>query len=257
MHLLYLDESGGAKETDQDYYVLGGIAAYERKPYFISKAVDDLQKRLLPEIATSVEFHSSAIRNKNGAPWDGMTRSERMAVLNKVYEFISQMEEKVSLFAVAFHKPSFQSEDPIERTCEEMAGHFDAFLARLETEQQKLGSKQTGLMIFDKCNHEAALHALLAQYRSTGASWGKVKHLAEIPMFTDSHLTRMLQIADFVAYAVFRRYQHGDSQFLDKIIARFDQSEGILHGLVHLVAKHQECFCPACVTRRKPTATQI
>jgi hypothetical protein len=25
-----------------------------------------------------------------------------------------------------------------------------------------------------------------------------------------------------------------------------------LHGLFHLVAKYQECYCPACLTRRLP-----
>jgi len=72
-------------------------------------------------------------------------------------------------------------------------------------------------------------------------------------MFTDSKLTRMLQWADFVAYAVFRRYEHSDSALLDRIIGKFAQSGGVLHGLVHLLANYQECYCPACVTRRSTT----
>jgi Protein of unknown function (DUF3800) len=246
MYLLYLDESGGAAEQDQQYYVLGGISAFERKPYFIGKDMDDLQAELFPKATDLIEFHSSAIRNGNGEPWESMSRGDRMSILNRVYDLLAKTQDNVSLFAVAMHKPSFPADDPIQRTCEEMAGHFDAYLARLETGAEK----QRGLMIFDQCNHQATLHALLAEYRTTGASWGRVRHLAEIPMFTDSRLTRMLQLADFVAYAVFRRYQSGDSKFLDKILKRFDQSGGRLHGLVHLVARHEECFCPACVTRR-------
>jgi hypothetical protein len=249
MHLLYLDESGGAKEKDQNFYVLGGVSAFERRPYFITEEMNDLQKRIFPNATDPIEFHSSAIRNGNGPPWDSMPRKDRLAVLNSVYELLAQMTEKVELFAVAFDKRCFPSDDPVQRTCEEISGHFDALLARLETDDPKHG-KQMGLMIFDECNHRATLHALMAQYRSTGASWGKVRHLAEIPMFTDSRLTRMLQIADFVAYAVFRRYEHGDSQFLDKIIHRFDQSGGILHGLAHLCTNRQTCFCPACASRR-------
>lgn len=105
-------------------------------------------------------------------------------------------------------------------------------------------------MIFDQTGHAKTLHSLMAKYRSSGAAWGKVKHLAEIPMFTDSKLTRMLQWADFVAYAVFRRYQHADSSFLDRIVGKFSQSGGVLHGLVHLTANYQECYCPACASRR-------
>ena len=47
--------------------------------------------------------------------------------------------------------------------------------------------------------HENTVQALLAQYRTTGASFGKIKRLAEVPLFTDSKITRMLQLADFVA----------------------------------------------------------
>jgi hypothetical protein len=252
MYLLYLDESGGASEADQSYYVLGGISVFERKPYFIGKSLDDLQSDLFPGSPDSIEFHSSAIRNKKGAPWESMSRKERMKVLESVYGLLAS--ENVSLFAVAIHKPSFPSDNPVQRTCEEMAGHFDAYLARLEVEGEE---KPRGLMIFDQCNHQPTLHALLAKYRTTGASWGRVKHLAEIPMFTDSKLTRMLQLADFVAYAVFRRYEHGDTQFLDRIISKFDQSGGRLHGLVHLIARHEECFCPACVTRRTAQARSV
>jgi hypothetical protein len=70
-------------------------------------------------------------------------------------------------------------------------------------------------------------------------------------MFTDSKLTRMLQWADFVAYAVFRRYQHADASFFDQIVPKFQHSsEGVLHGLVHMVTKYQDCYCPGCATRR-------
>ena len=107
-------------------------------------------------------------------------------------------------------------------------------------------------MIFDQTANQKSLHSYIAQFRVAGASWGQVKHLAEIPMFTDSKLTRMLQWADFVAYAVFRRYQHSDAAFFDRIIGKFQHSAGgTLHGLVHLIANYRECYCPACATRRR------
>ena len=251
MHLLYLDESGGVAEVDQKYYVLGGISVHERKPYFLSKTVDELQKDLFPSATEPIEFHGSVIKNGGAEPWKSMKRQERTSALERAYDIL--LHEDVSLFAVAMHKASFPGKDPVERTCEEMSGHFDAYLARLENEDPK-GGKERGLMIFDQCNHQATLHALLAKYRATGASWGKVRHLSEIPMFTDSKLTRMLQFADLVAYAVFRRYEHSDAQFLDRIIPKFDQSGGKLHGLVHMIADRDNCYCPACVTRRTSQA---
>jgi hypothetical protein len=31
---------------------------------------------------------------------------------------------------------------------------------------------------------------------------------------------------------------------------RFHQSEGKMHGLFHLTSKYDECYCPACLSRR-------
>jgi hypothetical protein len=249
--MLYLDESGGVTETDQSYYVLGGVSVHERKPFFLSKDLDDLQKRWFPASTDPIEFHASHVRNGKGEPWQSMSKQDRLKLLNEMAEILTATADTtVSLFAVALHKASHPHQDPISRTCEEIAGHFDATLTRIETEHH---TKERGLMIFDQTAHQKTLHSLVAEYRSTGASWGgKVKHLAEIPMFTDSKLTRMLQWADFVAYSVFRRYEHSDSALLDRIIGKFAQSSGVLHGLVHLFA-YQECYCPACVTRRSAT----
>ncbi|MBM3775036.1 MAG: DUF3800 domain-containing protein [Acidobacteria bacterium] len=177
-----------------------------------------------------------------------------------VYDLLSLERKGVALFGIAMFKPGFQRSwvPPIQMTCEEMAGHFDAYLQSLEvasnTAGDKPGEKQRGLIVFDQSRHEKTVQTLMTQYRTTGASFGRVKHLAEVPLFTDSKITRMLQLADFVAYAIYRRYEHGDSQFFDMITPRFNEREGVLHGLVHL-NNRRECFCPACLTRRQVAVT--
>ena len=248
MWLLYVDESGGVQEVDQRHYVLAGVAVHEKRPYFLQQEFDQLQNELLPTVTTFVEFHASAIRNGKGEPWESMERKERDNVLTRAYEKIAATADNVAIFAVVMEKSSFSGIDPIQKTCEELAGHFDAFLEYLET---RPGSqKERGLMVFDESDHEKTLHALVEQYRSTGASFGRVRHLAEIPMFTDSRLTRMLQIADLVAYATFRRYEHGDSRYLDIILHKFHQTGGKIHSLMHLNRNKDNCFCPGCMSRR-------
>lgn len=250
MWLLYVDESGGVQEVDQHHYVLAGVAVHEKRPYFMQQEFDQLQKQLLPTITTTVEFHASHIRNGKGEPWESMTRLERDYVLTRAYEKIAATPTSLAIFAVVMEKASFTGIDPIQRTCEELAGHFDAFLEYLETRAGSQNDKERGLMVFDESNHEKTLHALIEQYRSTGASFGKVRHLAEFPMFTDSRLTRMLQIADLVAYAAFRRYEHGDSRYLDLILHKFHQTGGKIHSLMHLNKNKDNCFCPGCLSRR-------
>ena len=125
--------------------------------------------------------------------------------MSRIYQFIAA-HEQLTLFGIPMHKASFASDHPMQKSCEEMAGHFDRYLENLEIEKPQYG-KQRGLMIFDQSKHEKTVQALMAQYRTTGASFGRIKRLAEVPLFTDSKITRMLQLADFVAYAIFRYYE--------------------------------------------------
>ena len=75
-------------------------------------------------------------------------------------------------------------------------------------------------------------------------------NMAETPLFLDSKASRAIQLADHVAYAVFRRYEAGDASYFDIIASRFDEDEGKMHGIVHKQTYDPRCMCIACVTRR-------
>jgi hypothetical protein len=49
--------------------------------------------------------------------------------------------------------------------------------------------------------------------------------------FVDSRASRLVQLADLVAYATFRWFERDDVQFFDLIKDRFDREGGIVHGL--------------------------
>ena len=44
-----------------------------------------------------------------------------------------------------------------------------------------------------------------------------------------------MQLADLVAYAIYRHYEHQDSQFYSTIAHKFDQKDDHLHGLYELI----------------------
>ena len=67
------------------------------------------------------------------------------------------------------------------------------------------------------------------QFRRLGTAWGVVRNLADTPLFIDSRASRMVQLAGHVAYAVFRRYEHGDSQYFDVVASRFDSADGVYY----------------------------
>jgi hypothetical protein len=60
-------------------------------------------------------------------------------------------------------------------------------------------------------------------------------------------------LADLVAYAVFRRYERGDTRLLDKIISKFDTDGGVIHGLVHIAPSSGTCTLS--YARTHPIAT--
>lgn len=55
--------------------------------------------------------------------------------------------------------------------------------------------------------------------------------MAEVPAFIDSEAARLIQLADLIAYALFRHYEKEDSQFFDLIERKFDYFGGVQHGL--------------------------
>ena len=63
-----------------------------------------------------------------------------------------------------------------------------------------------------------------------GRGGGNLRNLAEVPLFVDSQASRIIQIADLVAWAVWRRYEFQDTRYFDRIVSRFDSEGGVLHG---------------------------
>lgn len=87
-------------------------------------------------------------------------------------------------------------------------------------------------------------------FRTLGTQWGVIRNLADTPLFVDSRASRVVQLADHVAYAVFRRYNAKDAQYFDIIAQKFDADGGVIHGLVHKQLEDSNCMCIACLSRR-------
>jgi hypothetical protein len=74
--------------------------------------------------------------------------------------------------------------------------------------------------------------------------------LVEVPLYVESHASRLVQAADFVAWGMWQYYENGHSEHLQKLHARVDSAGGVLHGLVHLRRRYRTCPCAACESRR-------
>jgi hypothetical protein len=246
MHLLYLDDAGSVPNKDEQYLVLGGVSVFEAQADFLTRELNKLAQSIEPADPDSVEFHASEIFSRRHSPWQRMSRDEARGVIRAVLQILARSYNSARAFACAIHKDSFPLNDPLELAFEDLCSRFDLYLSRLRAE----GDRQRGLLILDESSYETTLQRMARGFRTLGTQWGVIKNLADIPLFVNSKASRLIQIADCVAYAVFRRYNSGDTQYFDIIAAKFDEAGGVLHGLAHKQSNVQVCMCPACMSRR-------
>jgi Protein of unknown function (DUF3800) len=109
-------------------------------------------------------------------------------------------------------------------------------------------NKEKGLLILDKSIYENVLQKLAISFRQGGTRWRIPRDIIEVPMFLDSKSSRLIQLADHIAYATFRRYQADDLTYFNVIQDRYDTDGETIHGLSH---KQQSlrCTCPACLRK--------
>jgi hypothetical protein len=226
MYLLYADESGTTKDPNQQYFVLAGFCVFECQGYWISENLDRIAERFNPADPTSVELHGSPMLNGSGF-WRRQLRTDREQAIQDALEAFMHSHPNNRIFASVIRKVSISPQDPVEFAFEQLASRFDHYLKRLH----KNGDTQRGLIVFDKSTYETTLQTLATDFRAVGYTWDVIRNLAEVPLFLDSRASRLIQLADLIAFAIFRHYERGDSRFYSIIQSRFDSEGGIVHGL--------------------------
>ena len=245
LYLLYLDGSGSVRNPTERHFVLAGVAVFERQIYHLISKIDSFVASLNLGNAQRVELHASVMANGGKAPWKGIVRKERLRLIELGLEALADAHKSVRSFAIVVDKQALEG-DPVEYAFEEICNRFNLFLARLWRND---GDQQRGLVVMDESRYEQALQGLARQFREEGTRWGTLRNMAEVPLFADSTASRLIQVADLLAWAVWRRYEHGDARYFDLIVRRFDREGGVLHGLVHYRDPRDECHCPGCLSR--------
>ena len=248
MYVVYLDESGnpGSFRNNQDHFVIGGIAVHEGQIRQFSDRLDAIQSRFFPDISIPLKFHATDINSGRGRFRD-ISDFDRQTMLDDVYEAISESTFPYSvLFATAIHITAVTSpEQALRDTFEDIAQRINTFMVRLH----QRGNTQKALLVIDRSNEtEGKYRSLISDFRASGTSFGYLGNIVDIPYFSQSGDTRLLQLADFVAYAVFRYYERDDSRFLDKILPRFDgrARDSGQDVLKHIIQAAERCPCVAC-----------
>ena len=168
-------------------------------------------------------------------------------------QFIADVAECVSnwgfarLFAECVDKIHF---DPNrarvsldEQAFEQVVSRFDRYLQ--VTEEPGAQPRHHGLLIHDNNQTVAKKHTqLMKQYHRQGTLWTNTTRIIETPLFVDSELTGMVQIADLCSYAIRRYLENDETALFKRVFQRADRHNGLVVGVRHFSA--DDCSCQIC-----------
>lgn len=265
-----MDESG--THGDSHAFVLGGLALHEDDAARLQTALDELVIRHVGRVPVNLEeyeLHAGEMRNakkpaetKIGgrtSVWAGVPRLTRLELLRDAYTLIAEFqptdpEQQPWLFGVVLDAQFRRDDAQVNRerfAYEVLLNKFDLMLKKLRVEG---GKANRGLVVHDRrVVAEQDIQSWVTGWRAAAGDVGQLRNLADVPLFTDSRATRLIQVADLVAYALFRRYRpEADVRYFEPVWDRFHRSaDGQLHGLVHFTPDFGRgaCQCEACLAR--------
>jgi len=245
MYLFYLDETGDHQSwNDQDNFALAGVAVHEGQVRGLSVKLDQIQADYFPGISVPIEFHAQHIRSGKGR-YRHFPQETREELLGALYRVLNEAHfPNLVMFASAIHVSAVNSPDQALKDClADICRHFNEFLVR----QYKAGFPNKGLLIIDASGRDKDIRRLMHEFSRTETDDAYFGNIVDVPYFGDSGHTRMLQLADHAAYAVNRHLNHGDHEYLHRIIDRFAKRSrfGRPVGFRHLVGAGHQCSCPA------------
>ncbi|MEG3997989.1 DUF3800 domain-containing protein [Microcoleus sp. SVA1B1] len=234
MHLLYLDESGHPQDPNTRFFVLAGLSIFERQTHWLDQAISPIASRFNPADPDSVEFHGGPMRTgKDG--WYSFPPADRVLAVADILKCIGAAHTKgVRLFGAVIEKSLFNEQQIIEKAFECVASEFDKSLGRMYFLKK---DPQRGLMVLDKSSYELQLQSLSGIYKNIGHTNGKLRNLAEVPLFLDSKASRLIQAADLIAYWIFRRYEALDDRGFKLLESYFCSSHGQKVGLIEHISQ--------------------
>lgn len=189
-----------------------------------------------------------AVRSLNGnyrktAAYIHLSHDERLAALRAIADLLGGWED-VRLFAEAQMKSELT---PTKRRrargngLEQVTTRFNTYLDNVH------GADALSVIVHDQ--HQAAstnLTVLFRKWHENGTRYASIPHVTETPLFVDSSLNAMVQVADLVAYATRRFFDKGETDLFDRFYGRYDRTPGgLLVGLRHFTAR-RDCACRVC-----------
>ncbi|UOY03688.1 DUF3800 domain-containing protein [Blastococcus sp. PRF04-17] len=268
MYLLALDESGTHNEAP--VLLLAGLAVHEADVRPLERALHAVVAKHLVPLRLDPhmhEVHATDLKTpsrgkpargrypaKRPSEWLTVDASVRLAVLEDVYAALATFEPADPAYPLRLlgavidrgHKRYGGVTKAEAKAYDHVLHRFDEMLRRIN---KAAPVEQRGMVLHDRrIEHERRIQDQAAVWQRSGA---RLDALIQVPVFTDSRASRVIQAADLVAYALWRHYQprtdDAHSTALWQLVDTNDRNE--MSGVIHVTPKFGACPCPPCTSR--------
>ena len=172
-----------------------------------------------------------------------LAHHERMSFVEEIAKTIGNWNF-ARLFAECIDKihfnPAKSNLSIDEQTFEQIVSRFERFLKVIDHVHPTYG-----MLIHDNNETVAKKHTeLMKNFHKSGTFWTSIENIIETPLFVNSQLTSMIQIADVCAYSLRRYLENRNEKLFDHIFKRADRKDGIAVGVRHFTNFY--CDCKIC-----------
>lgn len=183
------------------------------------------------------------------APYIHLTLTERQCFIHDVADCVSGWGF-ARLFAECIDKVHFNptiARTPLdEQAFEQLVSRFGRYLQNIGGSD---GQQSYGLLVHDNNETVARRHTqMMRTFHRRGTFWIKIQRIIETPLFVDSKLTSMVQIADLCSYSLRRYVENEEEALFAKVFSRADRQLDRVVGVRHFT--NNACQCAICLSHR-------
>ena len=229
MQLLYIDASGDPgpfRGKNSKHYVLCGVSMSYKDWKFITEDVRAIMSKYF-ERESIPEIHSHELV-RGRPPFENI---DHQALTSDLTNFLRSAH--ITLFGAVIDK-NFYLENHLgppntitNKSLEEVVNRFHIYLQR---------HKSQGMIISDASTEkfDTGIRSTYDYFRTQGTTYVKLNRVIDTIFFTPSETSIGIQLADFVAYSVKRKFENEDDTIFSGIESKFDHSNGRMVGLKHI-----------------------
>jgi hypothetical protein len=202
----------------------------------------------LQRVKNKKQYSQTKKNYKSTEKYIHLTSDERRRLIQETAQLLSGWGF-ARLFAECIDKIHFDPSRAV-KSIDEQA--FEQVVSRFEYFLQGVGKaeKSFGLLIHDNNETVAKRHTLLMKkFHKEGTLWTNLKNIIETPLFVNSELTSMVQMADLCGYALRRYLENKEEDLFKLIFKRADRRGDSVVGVRHFT--NGSCACCICSAHRK------